>query len=845
LKNKKFHKKEEVTLMKPNKDRNKNKKKGRKEDIKDNKLPKEKLPIRDPQEEVSLRMKNLFGEETLKSHKLPQSRAEKPYVISSKTGEIMIINSPLIGSLVSNEDKTDIVKNALRLANVAGHDAVIITGNVIYMLAQRYGAQRSYKTQVSGIKVNSKKIESEYPKSVTKDKRFQSTEERFKKGEPVFMTLKSRLEHNVDLLHDVFTDNNNKPLYDGSVYVIFGKLEDELIMFYANEFLRVGLFKSRAWAQKKVMKYVSAWRKEKDSRKKSRIYQKVKDWKEWLSIFAVMGNITDESLAKAREIATGYIIKKYEERIPNAKVISIGDAFIKTDSRTLMVTTDKNREVLNGNLSSKLAEGTESFSKGRPTKNIPDVMLGMGMNPFLDVKWATYQASEDNADKKTCMIIQLPVCLDSERYRNVIRDQNIVKDKLTKVGQKSGFESGVITLQWHKNVAQPILRFWTSDLLKNKEVFKEKKGIQDLIMGNKKEHESIFAHKLGDTHHGVNDIRVYESPNDPNGYVLKTHRQVAMEFMLNANAPILMEQHDGDIVQGMNHSYAKYVNPKWMLPEQLVNAINKIEHSEVSLAEKFKLLRRLSLHQKIVGGVLQPDDQMRSFVLSTKPYLKYYLNMIERKKKVKLSFKGRISAVMHIIGNHFQNTFKTSDISISDAFHITEQLKKCLLGCLLTLKKCILTEKDIEEEFTAPQHSYLGEGRGSFGIEGCQRYALILKHKQGDNVRTQKRAQRRGINGIEVGLPIINLSGDNHKGGIRVTRGIVNIKTGSQVGEGAFGREIDGSEQNILSIVYGVPVGGFACGPISFVILDEKTMRDFAAKPFKIDGKKLFRNAIE
>ncbi len=804
----------------------------------------EKLPQESVDEQVSERMKQLFGEVSLKPHQLPHLDASKPHEINSKKGEILILNSPLIGSLVAEDEYIDIVKNSLRLAEASKCDAIIVTGNLMYMLAQRYGTHRPYKTQVSGVKVNAKKVEAGYPKSVVNHPEFRSIEKRLERGEVVFVTMGQRLDHNLDMLHKTFIDDKGKSLYSGSVYITFGKLEDELIMFYANEFLRVDLFKSRAWAQKRVYECTSKWAKEKDQAIKDEVYKELLDWKRWLNIFVVLSNSADESIDKKREMVTAYLIKRYEESIPNSKVISVGDAFIKINSRNIMITTDKHRNVSSGKLSTWLLDKTESYSKGRKPGNIPNVMLGMGLNPFFDVKFVTYQASDEPRDKRTCTIIQLPMCIDAERYRDVIRNQNILKDNITRVGQESGFESGVITLRWHEGVSQPVIESWTSNLLKNKEIFKSEKNIQNLVDGKKIEHRLMYGHKRGCTHYGASDVMRYDSPNDPNGVPVKYHYQVAMEFLLAANAPILTDQHDGDITQGANHPYWKNVHPEYLLPEYFLEKAKEIESSNDSCPEKFKKLKKLALDQKICEGIFQPDEQVKGYVKSLKPYLDYFLQIISRKNASKLSFNGRLSAIMHIMGNHCKNTYKTSDVFVSDALNITEQLKKLLFAHLINKKDNGLQEY-VENELTAPQHGPLGEARGSFGIQGYQLYAMILKHKQGEIDKTQKKSQKRSMNEHEVGLPIINLSGDNHKGGIRITRGIVNIKTGGQQDEGAYGREIDGSEQNVFSLVYGVPVGGFAFGPVVFVILDTETMRRYALKPFAVNGKKLFRNAIE
>ena len=808
------------------------------------KVKQESLPVEDPQVQVSERMKHLFGEETLKPAKLPQMRAEKPFLIVSEKEEILILNSMLIGSLSANDDKEDIIRNALRLAKVAGYGAVLLSGDLMYMLTQRYGTERPYKTQVSGVRVDPKKVQEAYPKAVVSDKKFESVDKRLEKGDPVFMTLKLRLEHNTAMLNKVFTDENGKPLFSGPVYITFGKLEDELIMFYANELLRVGLFGSRTWAQKRVYEYIADWRKEKDPAKKKEIYQKLRDFKEWLNIFAVMSNMADESIDKAREKVTGYLIEKYEECIPNSKVISVGDAFLKTGPNSIMTTTVKGREA-GAKLSVLLASQTESYSKGRQTTNIPNVMLGTGLNPYLDIKFVTYQASGEPGDKRMCMILQLPMCIDSERYRDVIRNQNILKDDITKVGQKGGFESGAIALKWCDCLAPPIVKYWTSELLKNKQIFKDEDSIRDMVNAKQKENRIIFGHKEGCSHYGANDVLLYDSPEDSRGLVKKYHHQVTKEYLLACDAPILHHQHDGDATQQANHDYQKNVHLESLLPEEMQKKYQEImKDSKLSENQKLKELVRIGLEQKVRDGVLDLNAQIEGYVLSLEPYLEYFVKVLRRSMKVNLSFEGLFSVITQIAGNHNKNTFKHVPFYVSDAKFITIALREAML--FYVIKKNQLDLADVvRKEITSPQNGPLGEGRGALCVDGKRCYAMVLKHKQGSMDKTQERTKRRGSEHYEVGLPICNLSGDDHKGGVRVTRGVVHIKTGCQQGEGSFGRELDFSEQNVFSMVYGIPVGGFANGPLVFMALDYQTMRRYALKPFAIHREKLFKNALE
>ena len=119
------------------------------------------------------------------------------------------------------------------------------------------------------------------------------------------------------------------------------------------------------------------------------------------------------------------------------------------------------------------------------------------------------------------------------------------------------------------------------------------------------------------------------------------------------------------------------------------------------------------------------------------------------------------------------------------------------------------------------------------------------KHKQGKTKDSNKRGRKRSIDGTEVNKHCINLSGDTHKGGVLWSRSTWNFQTGCQQGEGSFGRQIDGSEQNVFAINFGIPVGGPSCGPSVVVFIDQATVRSYAKEPFPIDESILFENALK
>ncbi|MEK7478766.1 MAG: hypothetical protein AAB626_02470 [Patescibacteria group bacterium] len=793
---------------------------------------------------VSRKMNNLLGTVKLGLCGLPtKTSPEKPFVIKG-AASLIAINCPYFGSLTEEEHEQDIVKNSLRVAEATKCGAIVIS-DLLYLITQGWGKLRPYLTRVSGAKMNPQEVEGDYPESVRKDERYESVEKRLEKGEPVFVSPAQRLGQIFKIIRKAFVDEKGKPIYSGPVYVTLGRLEDEAIAYFTNEWVRIRFFRSRAYADKKIAVLKLQLKKSKSKE----LEDELDNWLMWRDVWLLMKNISDESTNQAREMITGFFVRKIEETIPNAKVIGTGNTFyeIGVSSRMVMVTGDKDRLNIQGNLAKTIKEKSLSFGKGRSPDKLPDLILGMGPNPFFEARLNTYQASSDPADKQISMITQLPMCIDAFRYRSIIRDSNVLKDMITRVGQKSGFESGMVMFSWYPGLVQPLVDFYGSRLLNNKDIFKDAKSLEAMIRGTKEENLLMYFRLKGDEHCGAGEVVMHRCPGNSK-LPLKYNWQVEEEFLMGAQAPLIATWDNGDTTNQQNWNYGTdYEGANRELPSELLEKLNGIT-SDVTLTatEKMEKMIRVVLEGNIRMGVHSPDLQTREYIRSMKPYAKNLVEILRLKKKTGICFDGSLSTILYIMGNHCTNTYKKKNVPVvSDALQIIEGLKKQLAYYLMKHPVEGLTSEDVEKELSAPRNGYLGEARGSMGVGGNKSYAIMLKHKQGDANAAQKRSQRRSVKGNEVGLAIVNLHGDRHVVEIRVSRDLVDIEAGCSLGTGVFGADIDGSDQDVCSVACGLPVGGLKCGPVRFVLLDEETMRNYAEKPFKIESEKVFKNALK
>lgn len=808
------------------------------------------LPLPDLDKVVHDQMVSVFGTETpgLIPHK---NRADEPCVVSSKSGgEIMVVNAPMIGALTAEKGRNPL-RNALRLANAKrdrgeGCDAVIVPGDVLYAIVKKYGTDRPYATRVSGIKVDPDEVERSYPQSVLDDESFKRVSERLKDGEPVYIPQYLRLKFILDALRKTFRDDNDVPLFGGKIYVTFGKMEDELIKYYTNELQRIGLFKSRAWAQRRIEQYKPEYRackKRHDEAGAAKAFKKIHDFRKWLSLYAIMANNADECVNKERQMVTNYLVEQYELCIPNCEVVSTGDAFLKMDGNSVMVTSNKSRNDYKGGTAGNLVSGTRSFSKGRETSTIPNVMLGNGMNPYLEVKMMLFQDSNKPDDKRECLFIQLPMCIDSSIYRDEIRGNNILKDVITRSARVGGFESGVITLRW-VGLPHPVIRFYSSELLTNTEVFESNESLAAMLNGERPEHRVVVIRKEGCDHSSSTEQIHFPSPNDNRGIIFKTPYQVFSEMLIAMRAPVHCYFNDGDQMNALNHPYMKEPHPDALEPQDLMAEAFKIGLEPISDADKMKRLKEFFIKQSFIHVSHDFRTQIEGFVKTWEPYLPHFVNILERADKAGLKFSGTLEAIVHGNGNHNWNTWKNSNAHVNDAEIVQDLLKIALMKHLLENGRNELIEL-VSRGLKSPRCGKISEARGAVLLEGRSCFSIVMKHKQGDMKDTLNRAARRSNNEHEHGILAVNLSGDTHKFGFCVTRRTIHLKTGTSLGEGgAFGREIDGDDQNVGGAILMVPTGGMSCGAVELAIFGYSALQKYAMKPYPIDVASLFRNPL-
>lgn len=803
------------------------------------------------------RFEMLFGDlKKIPVARIPKTDGASPFEFKVKDANnpsIQIINSPLIGTLAPENEEMDIFRNALRFAEARHDDAVLITGNLIYCLVEKYGKQRPYRTQVVGLPLDPSIIESSYPKAVLDE--IGPLAERIKSGKVVFLTIKVYLDLIFKLVRQKFLRGDNTPIFSGPVYISLGEIEESIAMYYANEALRAEVFREKAFAHKQISELRDALRKarkEKDEKKENKILEKINDWQVYDRVLVLMGNIPPSHINERRQEMINYLVYRIESDIPNAKVIGTGDTYVKIGKQIVSVVSDKTTDSIRGGIAGRLRKKLYNYIKAHPGDKVPAVVFGAGLNPWGVGLYASYRIRGGKGtlnDVRMSDIIQLLSCVDSHLYRETVRRMLRAKDRVARLASTTNFQSGVQTLQFFEPAPIPRIDWYRSDFLTNPEIFGSEQLLVDFVSQKDPRSKMVYAYKEGCTHVGAVFVATYDSPDDKGGRYIKLHNQVLFEAFVRDETPIHLYQIDGDIQHWLNYQTFKEVDTRWKDPEDLLAAMTSIEKDErISAEDRTKEIKTMSLQNALRTGVVQPEEQIEVWGKGMAPYIAFFKNVIERARAAGIQMTGNLSPILIGQGNHNEHSFKgNTDIRFSEAKMTRKEL-------LLVLMRAGYNPPDLERCVTACQMSGVGMANGTFKVASLGReayeYCLFMKHKHGsskteDNMKMMvlNFSHRGTTDDYEEGRFTINLGGDDHMGGHAVTRNAFHVKTGGQMFNGPFGLKFDFPKQNLFSSIWGVPAGGPGWGPCTIVRFDFRITRKLAMYKITIP-QKLFSNPV-
>lgn len=770
------------------------------------------------------------------NYDLPTSTYTEPVEIKTKDPEgfkLAFANTIYAGGKTNHS----LVRNLLKYCQADSVDALVLTGNTVWMDLTKYSKYKPDRAQSSEFVPNPADIE--YAECLKEKKK--GPIELMEEKKPVFVTFKERFDMILNYsLAPLFLDENKKPLYEGPVYVAFGQVEEELARQHTNDLVRkevireklgikdeMNLIKEQIKECKKMQKELkkeSKGKKQKTAPEDKTVklgetieslLTKLDDLKQHDGRIS-MTNVDEQFVNLAYSAMKNYIKERIEQTIPNCKVISTGDGFIKAGGEVIKIvpSADKMSKRVSDNLLDKLVEKTrENLQLGEK----PYMIVAGGLSStYTQVPVAYVDSTQNGAERpRTITLLQLPTCLDDKSLTDLIKSKVIAAgNDMTKLATKNDFSPGALIVEKTSGIQKR--KFLTTHYLSNDKAFEDAKKI--------KEHQMFYGANFSDQHHGSKYVSLIETKDS-----IEDAFRVAQDILAAIKAPIVRITSLGDELQARNYDTAAEGHVEDLLPGALEKKITEL-HDKIKDPEQLrKEINKLAVLTRIRSGIAMPKDQKDDFVET----LNYDLlkMVLENYRNVKMT--GPMFQIIE--GNHSMHTYEGLSILSKDM-----------------AREIQLQIGATKDEVTAPIFSKMGLYVGTFGVNGHYQYGEYSRHKQGGakNSKDPTRSTRTAFTKRGQDFPdlidrfTVNRAGHTHMGGQTGSRIVFHDIGYCFMDRNEYGEQFNFGSPARGFKVEGQPVDGWQYGPLITIDFPIEYLHKWANEKPKIEVDKLFENSI-
>lgn len=775
---------------------------------------------------------------------LPSGTLEDPVIISvddPKNFGITIINAPLIGSQYSRLIDENPLRCALAEAERRGDKAVFLTGGLMHLDTRKaQGLLTTHRARYSGYEFNADAVDPSYKEEAG----------RIRKDLPVdelsYETLRERFLNLLSGFYKIALRPDDSPQFSGNVYIIFGPSEEELIESAAYNHVRyLTLRKQREvsgelFVAGRALK--SAQIEDADPELIEELEGRVQAL-EGQKARTIITNVSPEDHKRFAKKLTSYLVQKYEEAIPGARVIGLGTTFVKMGDEVI--------EVHQASSQSATSTLLNNFVKNEATARtlsgtLPDVVLLCGPHT-TNFSWAVVERAEDGT-RKSSQVWQLPVTIDKPFVREQTRDIMRHSSPMERMLNSKMFEPGVVRLL-HNN------GMWNVDLY----------PIEALTSSDRRDARRSmpkYAYMFVDTdpHWGHPWKEYYYDEQNQTwlGAGVAVIEMMRRGGLFEGNKMPLHSFHlldDG--VQG--HHFATESQPhqhaqSYLDLEREFNRLSQraLESEDPQEAlQALEELKQQALLQLRVRGEHWTQTQLSEYITRMiHPNIDFFQAILRRVARSKLSFQGvsdRVGApydsrdfapITFGNGNHFDHTV---DANLTEGFFYASVLRAALMNTKFA--------DQVEDLIKSPLYGNTHIGWGILASQDAYEYGISLrsnptrKSGMGDPlIRMAANILERGdFPRIFKGKFALHLSGDIHRyGAIRLSDAlIVSCASGTDTdpyGERGF------SPNNTGNLVVGLPVDGPDSGPIRIVSFRHDFIEEYFREPHSIDWDVLLPN---
>ncbi len=374
--------------------------------------------------------------------KLPKTTMSSPLVIptTNPNPTVMLINGANIGLKHERLIKNNPVKRMLIDAKLRGDSAVIVVNPIDIEIKKAAGPASIFRAFFSGQNINIDLLDPAYQAKARKIK------DNPKSSKFVYEITAEKL---VNIIEGGWSkisrglDNKGLPEFDGPIFIGFGQKEAELIAAAAYWDLKRGtiiewnklgaeirLVKSAiSSAEKRGLTPLEL--KELENRLEGLINEQSR---------TTISNISVEDRQRFYSKVTNFIVKKFEEAVPNSKVVSQGTFYVKVQNEIIEFNVPKHLRVGGGLLADHVK------------KHGPRVLLGNILktviicHPYaLNMRFTVRESVVEGGQRGSVQFCVAPIAIDAKFLAETLEDSGHPIAKVVFDGQ---FKPGVLRLNF-------------------------------------------------------------------------------------------------------------------------------------------------------------------------------------------------------------------------------------------------------------------------------------------------------------------------------------------------------------------------------------------------------------
>ncbi len=788
----------------------------------------------------------------LDSFELPVTSFDKPFKVpmpaKNSQFSVLVLNGPNIGIKHDRRLGHNPVRKALADAERRKDIAVIVTNPINIDTKKAGGSAKVFRALVSGRNVNIKVLDPDYQAQAQEIINNPSSDLL------VYETFREVFE-NILAGWAKVAASNNSPEYNGPIFVVFGRNEEELIAAAAYWEVRYWTMRRQNELEVEIKLVRSALAraiKEEDLKTARELEKKLSKLLKEKSR-TIISNINTEDIQRTFNRVRAFVAKRFEQSIPNCKVIGQGTTYLQVGTQILEIHIPDQTSITD----SLLANYCDHYGPKVLRRKFADGVVIC--HPYALNYRFTAREVDSGGKRRSSKVHVAPVVVDGDFLRESLHHTVRRLHPLSKLVFREQFAPGVLRLNFSNGLM-------SSDFVPVSALGAYKKIISDgsrASLPNYSETKFIWIMIGTDPHWGARSKEYIWSER------LKSNLGVceaAIEMMRRSGLfqskrmPIHMFGINDDPTQGNHYETHKQPDPHEMSYAQIEKKFREFEQGVLkgNPAEREKAIaefRSFGLNQFLVRGLdWQQAQLLEVFFRHLQPNVDFFDAVLTRAKQSGLVIKGMsdfestyhdsrdIGVINMGSGNHFASTVDNT---------LTEGVIYALwlIGLLSSRDKWRDKFDALYKLVKAPLHGNEHIGWGTIQIPNGYEWGLELRSAParlsswGDTLLGAVRNdERRGnYSRIMDGKMAVKIYGDKHFFGAVACEHTFYHMCAAGTHTDLYGERGFPPNNTGVSFV-GLPVNGPDSGPILIRTLSYDQLANYFSKPFNFDWEGFLPN---